>query len=163
MPRWWLKAPPEQAEADGALEELLTGQPVRGLLHLGTLDANPGARAPGPELDAALAVSCGPLLAATRSLTVTEGQAGPRLWLVTRGATGADGAPVAPEQVVRVTVNSFLADGGDKFSVLRDGTDRVGGALDLDALEAHLAPSLTGAPITVPARDRITREAPARR
>jgi len=33
-----------------------------------------------------------------------------------------------------VAVNSFLADGGDNFSVLRNGTNRVGGPVDLDAL-----------------------------
>jgi uncharacterized protein len=38
-----------------------------------------------------------------------------------------------------VTVNSFLADGGDRFLVLREGTNRAGGALDLDAFEAHFA------------------------
>jgi 5'-nucleotidase len=39
--------------------------------------------------------------------------------------------------------------------VLRSGTDRLGGAVDTDALEAYLAPSLTGAPIAPPALDRI--------
>jgi 5'-nucleotidase len=39
----------------------------------------------------------------------------------------------------RVTVNSFLADGGDGFAVLRQGTDRLGGAVDTDAFEAYLA------------------------
>ena len=33
--------------------------------------------------------------------------------------------------------------------------DRLGGSLDTDALEAYLAPSLTGAPIAPPALDRI--------
>jgi len=46
-----------------------------------------------------------------------------------------NGAPVDPAAEYRVTVNSFLADGGDNFLVLREGTDRLGGAVDLDALE----------------------------
>jgi 5'-nucleotidase len=65
------------------------------------------------------------------------------------------GAAVDPAASYRVTVNSFLADGGDKFTVLRDGTDRLGGSVDTDALEAYLAPSLTGTPIAPPALDRI--------
>jgi 5'-nucleotidase len=65
------------------------------------------------------------------------------------------GAAVNPAASYRVTVNSFLADGGDKFTVLRDGTDRLGGSVDTDALEAYLAPSLTGTPIAPPALDRI--------
>ena len=65
------------------------------------------------------------------------------------------GVAVDPAATYRVTVNSFLADGGDKFTVLRDGTDRLGGSVDTDALEAYLAPSLTGTPIPPPALDRI--------
>ena len=65
------------------------------------------------------------------------------------------GVAVDPAATYRVTVNSFLADGGDKFTVLREGTDRLGGAVDTDALEAYLAPSLTGAPIAPPVLDRI--------
>ncbi len=38
----------------------------------------------------------------------------------------------------RITVNSFLADGGDGFGVLTQGTDRLGGAVDTDAFEAYL-------------------------
>jgi 5'-nucleotidase len=55
----------------------------------------------------------------------------------------------------RVTVNSFLADGGDSFPVLRAGTDRLGGDVDTDALEKYIAPSLSGAPIAPPALNRI--------
>ncbi len=55
----------------------------------------------------------------------------------------------------RVTVNSFLADGGDSFPILREGTDRLGGDVDTDALEAYLAPSLTGTPIAPPPLNRV--------
>jgi 5'-nucleotidase len=65
------------------------------------------------------------------------------------------GAAVALGGSYRITVNSFLADGGDRFPVLRQGTDRLGGAVDTDALEDYLEPSLGGAPIAPPARDRI--------
>lgn len=49
-----------------------------------------------------------------------------------------NGVPLDMNAVYRVTVNNFLADGGDNFSVLAEGTDRLGGAQDLDALEAYL-------------------------
>jgi 5'-nucleotidase len=64
------------------------------------------------------------------------------------------GLPLVPTQSYRVTVNNFLADGGDGFTVLREGTDRLGGAIDLDALEAYFKkrPSVPPGP-----RDRITR------
>jgi 5'-nucleotidase len=50
-----------------------------------------------------------------------------------------DGKPVDPARKYRVTVNNFLASGGDSYSVLTEGTDAVDAGLDLDALEAWLA------------------------
>lgn len=45
-----------------------------------------------------------------------------------------DGVLVDPAATYRVTVNSFLADGGDSFVELRNGTARTGGGVDLDEL-----------------------------
>jgi 5'-nucleotidase len=66
------------------------------------------------------------------------------------------GAEVTPEATYRITVNSFLAAGGDIFPGLTKGTDQLGGPVDLDALADYLEPSLTGAPVAPPALDRIT-------
>ncbi|HET8617888.1 MAG TPA: bifunctional metallophosphatase/5'-nucleotidase, partial [Acidimicrobiales bacterium] len=71
-------------------------------------------------------------------------------------ATIAIGAvPVDPAGTYRVTVNSFLATGGDGFGVLNDGTERLGGAVDLDALEAYLTAAPGG--VAPGPQDRITR------
>lgn len=67
------------------------------------------------------------------------------------------GTPLDPAATYRVTVNSFLADGGDRFFVLREGTNRAGGALDLDAFEAYLVGTAAANPLPTPALDRITR------
>jgi 5'-nucleotidase len=48
-----------------------------------------------------------------------------------------NGLPISPVTSYRVTVNSFTAEGGDNYFVLRDGTDRLGGDVDLDALEKY--------------------------
>ncbi len=48
-----------------------------------------------------------------------------------------DGEVLDPAGRYRVTVNSFLAGGGDDFAVLTEGVDLLGGGLDLDALEAY--------------------------
>jgi 5'-nucleotidase len=45
-----------------------------------------------------------------------------------------NGQPIRPNQTYRVAVNRFLADGGDGFTIFRDGTDRTTGIVDLDAL-----------------------------
>ena len=49
------------------------------------------------------------------------------------------GVVVNPSQTYRVTVNSFLATGGDGFSVFNLGTNRLGGAQDIDSAVAYLA------------------------
>ena len=49
---------------------------------------------------------------------------------------------------------SVLAEGGDRYSVLADGTDKLGGALDLDALIAYFANTEAVAPGP---QNRITR------
>ncbi|HEU4746007.1 MAG TPA: 5'-nucleotidase C-terminal domain-containing protein, partial [Anaerolineales bacterium] len=55
-----------------------------------------------------------------------------------------NGVTVDPNATYRVTVNSFLADGGDNFSVLKDGTERLGGEVDTDALEKYFAANPDG-------------------
>ena len=65
-----------------------------------------------------------------------------------------NGVVVDPDGSYRVTVNSFLAEGGDGFSVLADGVGRVGGDIDLDALTAYFA---GGGTVEPGPEDRITR------
>ena len=65
-----------------------------------------------------------------------------------------NGVTVDPNATYRVTVNSFLADGGDNFSVLKDGTDRLGGEVDTDALEKYFAANPDG--IAPGPQNRIT-------
>jgi 5'-nucleotidase len=50
-----------------------------------------------------------------------------------------DGEPLDPAKAYRVTVNSFMAEGGDGYDGILEGTNRVGGGQDLDALMAFLA------------------------
>ncbi len=51
----------------------------------------------------------------------------------------ASGVVQNPARSYRVTVNNFMADGGDGYSTLIKGTNRIGGAQDIDALTAFLA------------------------
>ena len=64
-----------------------------------------------------------------------------------------NGVPVSSSAIYRVTVNSFLADGGDSFPILKDGTSRLGGAVDTDALEAYFA---AFSPVAPGPQNRIT-------
>ena len=60
-------------------------------------------------------------------------------------ATGApqivvsNGVVLNPGKTWRVTVNNFMATGGDGFTTLISGTNVQGGAQDIDALVAYLA------------------------
>ena len=60
-----------------------------------------------------------------------------------------DGKPLDPARNYRVTVNNFLASGGDNFTVLARGANPVDGGLDLDATEAYLK---TNPPVPQPGR-----------
>ena len=100
------------------------------------------------------------------------GQTSPRILQVSDGfsyvwdAAAPDGSKIDPASIViggaaldlaasyRVTVNSFLADGGDNFSVLTEGTDRLGGEVDLDALVTYFG---FNSPVAPGPQNRITR------
>ncbi|WP_262966012.1 bifunctional metallophosphatase/5'-nucleotidase [Methylobacter psychrophilus] len=57
-----------------------------------------------------------------------------------------NGIMVDPAASYRVSVNNFMADGGDQLYVLIQGTNRLGGALDLDALENYFSSNSLVAP-----------------
>ena len=61
------------------------------------------------------------------------------------------GVTLNPAATYRIVTNNFLADGGDAFSVFTEGTNRVGGGDDLQALIDYLEAS---SPVAPPA-DRI--------
>jgi 5'-nucleotidase len=62
-------------------------------------------------------------------------------------AEALNSTPLVDGTTYRVTVNSFLATGGDGFTVLNQGTNRLGGAVDLDAMQSFFA-ALGGTPYT---------------
>ncbi|MEH0824855.1 MULTISPECIES: bifunctional metallophosphatase/5'-nucleotidase [unclassified Micromonospora] len=79
---------------------------------------------------------------------------------VVRGSLTLGGVAVTADATYRVTVNNFLAGGGDGFTALKSGSNLVTGMIDLDAFVAYLTAS---SPVSAPALDRIrtTAEVPA--
>jgi len=65
-----------------------------------------------------------------------------------------NGVAIDPAAKLRVTVNSFLAAGGDGFAAFKDGTDRRTGMMDIDAFEAYFKQQAVVMP---PAQVRIER------
>ena len=70
------------------------------------------------------------------------------------GRMFVDGVLVGPADSFRVTMNNFLAAGGDGFTVFNEGTDALGGAQDIDALVDYFQ-AAGAAGIAVPPLDRI--------
>ncbi|MFT3922985.1 MAG: bifunctional metallophosphatase/5'-nucleotidase [Myxococcales bacterium] len=64
------------------------------------------------------------------------------------------GAAIDPTRTYRVVANNFIAGGGDGFTVLTEGTNVIGGAVDLDALIAYVEG--LGAPVGTVIEGRIT-------
>jgi 5'-nucleotidase len=73
---------------------------------------------------------------------------------VVAGSVAIGGVAIVGTTNYRVTVNSFLADGGDNFATLVDGTNRLGGEVDLDALVTYFG---ANSPVAPGPQDRITR------
>lgn len=72
------------------------------------------------------------------------------------GSLRLNGVPVDAQQRLRVTVNSFLAGGGDNFSVFKqDGQDVRTGMMDIDALERYVAAQGTVSPAAAPRIQRV--------
>jgi 5'-nucleotidase len=64
-----------------------------------------------------------------------------------------DGVPINPAATYRVTVNNFLAGGGDNFTVFALGTNRYVGEIDLEAFRRYLE---TFTPTNPGPQNRIT-------
>jgi 5'-nucleotidase len=65
-----------------------------------------------------------------------------------------NGTPISATASYRVTVNSFLATGGDGFTTFTAGTNQTGGGQDIDAFVAYLG---AHSPLSPPPTNRIAR------
>jgi 2',3'-cyclic-nucleotide 2'-phosphodiesterase (5'-nucleotidase family) len=78
-------------------------------------------------------------LGISEGLTFTYNPAAPKGYRINPGSVMLDGTPIDLAGEYRVTTNSFLAAGGDNFTVLGQGTDDFTlGETDLAALRSYL-------------------------
>ncbi|MGW4203135.1 bifunctional metallophosphatase/5'-nucleotidase [Streptomyces sp. NPDC004726] len=115
------------------------------------------------------------LITALQQQVSGPNQASPKILQVSKGftytldltKTGADrivtgsvrlnGEAIDPAKTYRVAINEFLSGGGDGFAVLKEHTNKLVGASDLDVLIAYLgAHSSAASPLAPPATGRIT-------
>ena len=110
----------------------------------------------GAQIDALLEqqfAGANGILQVSDGFSYTRTDSGPAGNKVTN--TMLNGVALDPAALYRVTVNSFLADGGDGYTVLTSGTNRVPGNVDTDAFENFLNANPGG--ITPGPQNRITR------
>jgi len=94
------------------------------------------------------------ILQVSRGFTYSYDSRRPEGSRVTPGSVAINGVPVDKAASYRVAMNNFLATGGDGFSVFNEGTDQLGGEIDLDAAVNYF---MKNSPIAPGPRDRITR------
>ena len=139
------------AAGDVTYGELFTVQPFSNTMTVKTMTGDMIYRLleqqfdnPGPGQDRFLQVSAGFTYSYNRSAP-----AGSRV-----SGVAINGTPVDRATSYRVAMNSFLATGGDGFSVFNEGTDQLGGEVDLDALVKYF---MENSPVAPGPQNRITR------
>lgn len=149
-----IRSPGELPEGDVTYNQLFTLQPFGNTLVTLTLT--------GEQIDALLEQQAYELhdnkprrvLQVSRGFSYTWKASAPEGQRVDLASIKLNGTPLEPQGRYRVTVNSFLASGGDGFTVLKAGTEPLGGAVDVDALELYLKKN---SPVQPPALGRIQR------
>ncbi|AUX44867.1 uncharacterized protein SOCE26_063370 [Sorangium cellulosum] len=111
------------------------GGPLRGIVHLWSLDA-PAPEAPEAALAAAATLGCG-LLHLVQALSRARRPGLPRVWLATRGA-----APVGEAQGAVGLLQAPMVGLGKVVAL--EHPDLWGGLIDLDPASARVDPAATG-------------------
>ena len=83
------------------------------------------------------AVACSKIIDVT--ITPTDVTVVPPVQTAAPDTLVSNGVVLNPTKTYRVTVNNFMATGGDGYSVFTGGTSTLGGAQDIDALVAYLS------------------------
>ena len=92
------------------------------------------------------------ILQVSRGFAYTWSQSAPTGGKVDINSIKIEGIPINANSSYRITVNNFLADGGDNFEVLTAGTNPIYGAVDLEALVEYFK---AFSPISPGPMDRI--------
>jgi 5'-nucleotidase len=71
-------------------------------------------------------------------LTYTYIESSPKGSKVVADSVRIGGQPLNPVATYRITTNSFLASGGDGFTVFTESVDKTVGPIDLEAFETYL-------------------------
>jgi 5'-nucleotidase len=70
------------------------------------------------------------------------------------GSVAINGVPITKTGSYRVAMNNFLASGGDGFTVFNEGTNQIGGEIDIDAAVNYF---MKNSPVAPGPQNRVTR------
>lgn len=90
------------------------------------------------------------ILQVSKGFSYTWSESGAACDKVDSASIKLAGVVINPHQTYRVTVNNYLANGGDKFYILAKATQPLGGMLDIDALAAYFNNPANDANPTMP-------------
>ena len=133
--------------------ELFTVQPFHNVMTVQTLTGSMIKRLLEQQFGG-LAAGMTRILQVSRGFTYSYRVNAPAGQHVSPGSIMIRGRVIGPTDRVRVATNGFLADGGDGFTVFREGTDQLGGDIDVDALVMYFR---TESPVRPSPRNRIVR------
>ncbi|MET9338822.1 bifunctional metallophosphatase/5'-nucleotidase [Nonomuraea sp. NPDC003804] len=94
------------------------------------------------------------VLGVSQGLTYTYDNAKPACDRIDPASIRLNGTVIDPAGRYRLTANSFIASGGDGFTVLTEGTERVEKVRDIEAFESYIR---AVSPLQPPALGRVTR------
>ena len=95
------------------------------------------------------------ILAVSAGFTYSYNQSLPAGSRIDAASIKINGVTVVAGTSYRVAMNNFLADGGDNFPAFTQGTNPLGGEIDLDALTAYFAANPNG--VAPGPQNRITK------
>ena len=142
-------------EAPGEItyNEMFTVQPFNNVMNVKTMTGDAIYRLLEQQFD-------NPSVGALRFLQVSNGftytwsASQPHGSHIVDGSVAINGIPIDKSASYRVAMNNFLASGGDGFTVFKEGTDQLGGEIDIDAAVNYF---MLNSPVAPGPQNRITR------
>ncbi len=142
-------------EAPGEItyNEMFTVQPFNNVMNVKTMTGDAIYRLLEQQFDNP---STGGLrfLQVSNGFTYTWDASEPHGSHIVDGSVMIGGVPVVKTDSYRVAMNNFLASGGDGFSVFNEGTNQLGGEIDIDAAVNYF---MHNSPVAPGPQNRITR------
>ena len=133
--------------------ELFTVQPFSNVMTVQTFTGSMIKRLLEQQFGG-LAAGTNPILQVSSGFTYSYKLNAPAGQHVVPASIKIGGRVIDPNERVRVAMNHFLASAGDGFAVFREGTDQLGGDIDVDALVAYFR---THSPVGPGPQNRIVR------